>query len=240
METLTTHPDAFPPNLPPDLDDHAAITHCDWAAFDELTEMSDHWQRPGWSADTRAFYWLLPVTDPLFLGQARHCQETIGRQDGLDAFDFIRPDGFHLTLGRIARRGEVTDQQLDQLAATTQLGVPDAFALDALPLTGSRGALRYSVAPWTPVIALHRHLADAPLHCGLPSIKGASRFRPHIGIGYCHRTLPARSVRPAIQSLRELPPVRLLVDHVELVEMRREGAAYCWEVIHRIRLSGRL
>ncbi|MFJ2774714.1 hypothetical protein [Streptomyces sp. NPDC087300] len=150
---LKSHSDTFPPAPPYDLDDPVAITSCDWGAFDELTEMGNHWSRPGWSAQTRAYYWLLAITDPLFVAQALYCQEALSHRDG---FDCIAPDGYHLTLGRIGLTEEVTSHDLERLIGTVEKGAPSSFDLTALPLTGSRGALRYSVAPWTPIVALHQ------------------------------------------------------------------------------------
>lgn len=230
---LTTHPDAFPVSPPPDLDDPRVIAEHDWAAFGAVTEMRDHWQRPGWSANTRAYYWLLEVTDPGFLDQAAHCQNVVR---DLGAFDLIGSDGYHATLGRIAPADTVDQGRLDQLARNVQADAPPAFSLTAIPLSGSRGALRYSVAPWTPVVDLHQRLVAASAASGLPTMKPSSRLRPHIGIGYCNRPTTTAPVRAAVEPLRLLTLVQLLVDRVELAELRREDAAYTWQVVHTIHL----
>lgn len=111
---ITSHPDAFPSAPPPDLDDARAITAHDWRAFDSLTEMQDHWQRPGWTSKTRAFYWLLTIADePAFAAQARQCQEAVRH---FQAFDLIDSGSFHLTLGRIADVDAVNESLLFRLA----------------------------------------------------------------------------------------------------------------------------
>ncbi|MEV7887499.1 2'-5' RNA ligase family protein [Streptomyces sp. NPDC002817] len=230
---LTTHPDAFPASPPFDLDDADVIAAHDWAAFEDVSEMRDHWQRPGWSPGTRAYYWLLSITDPAFTDQAALCQEAV---NGLGAFDLIGPGDFHATLGRVGLVDDIHDDQLDRLVRLVRDDPPHAFPLAAMPLTGSRGALRYSVAPWTPVVDLHRRLVAASAAVGLPAMKPSSRLRPHIGIGYCHQLLPAGPVRDAVGPLRALPAIRLLVDRVDLVELRREPAAYKWRVIHTVQL----
>jgi 2'-5' RNA ligase len=216
-----------------DLDDPDVIAAHDWAAFRDVAEVHDHWQRPGWSPDMRAYYWLLEITDPAFTEQAAHCQDVIGR---LRAFDLISPDGYHSTLGRIAPVGAVDGHHLDHLVRLVHADTPRAFPLTAIPLTGSRGALRYSVAPWTPIIDLHRRLVAASEAAGLPRMTPSSRLRPHISIGYCNQLLPAEPVRAAVEPLRTLTPVQVLVDRVDLVELRREPAAYKWQVIHTVRL----
>ncbi|MEU6229873.1 2'-5' RNA ligase family protein [Streptomyces sp. NPDC047042] len=231
---ITSHPDAFPVAPPPDLDDPGSITAHDWRAFDTLTEMQNHWQRPGWTSSTRAYYWLLTISDePAFVAQARRCQDAVRH---LQAFDLIDSESFHLTLGRIADANTVDEALLFRLAENVQAIAPAAFTLSALPLTGSRGALRYSVAPWSPIVGLLQLLVAASASCGLPHMKSSSRLRPHIGIGYCGRKLPAEPVHEAVRPLRSLPPTELLIDHVDLVEMRREGASYRWRVVHTVDL----
>ncbi|MEU3936625.1 2'-5' RNA ligase family protein [Streptomyces sp. NPDC029044] len=139
-------------------------------------------------------------------------------------------------LGRISDVDTVNDSLLFRLAEAVQASAPAAFTLSALPLTGSRGALRYSVAPWTPVIGLPQLLVAASASCGLPPMKSSSRLRPHIGIGYCGRPLPVGPVHDAVRSLRSLPPTAVLIDHVDLVEMRRESASYRWRVVQSVYL----
>ncbi|MFD9038757.1 2'-5' RNA ligase family protein [Streptomyces bottropensis] len=233
MAPLITHPEAFPASPPYDLDDPGVIAAHDWAAFECISEMRDHWQRAGWSPGTRAYYWLLSITDPAFTDQAAHCQEVVR---GLGAFDLISLGDFHATLGRVGLVDAVREDQLDRLARMVSADPPQAFPLTAIPLTGSRGALRYSVAPWTPLVDLHRRLVAASAAVGLPAMKPSSRLRPHIGIGYCNQLLPAGPVRDAVGPLRALPAIPLLVDRVDLVELRREPAAYKWRVIHTIQL----
>ncbi|MEE4495096.1 MULTISPECIES: 2'-5' RNA ligase family protein [unclassified Streptomyces] len=236
MARPTTYPDTFPPDPPRDLDEQAAITDADWTAFDSLTEITNHWKRPGWSPTTRAYYWLLSITDPCFVEQAVRCQAAVLDHVGISAFDFVAPDAFHLTLGRVGLVDACSDQDLERLTATVQASAPSAFELTALPLAGSRGALRYSVAPWAPVIALHQVLAASSAACGLAPMKSSSGLRPHIGIGYCHQTLPMERVQPVVHSLRALPPVPTVCDRVDLVAMRREGQSYRWDSTHSVRL----
>ncbi|MEU4054009.1 hypothetical protein AB0F09_33115 [Streptomyces olivaceus] len=52
---LSTDPAAFPARPPADLSDPAVIAAHDQAAFDAVETMVDHWDRPGWTAQTRAY-----------------------------------------------------------------------------------------------------------------------------------------------------------------------------------------
>ncbi|MFI1163264.1 2'-5' RNA ligase family protein [Streptomyces sp. NPDC020801] len=209
------------------------IAKHDWAAFDAVEEMNDHWDRPGWTSSTRAYYWMLTFPDatPL-IDHAGHCQKELRHL----AFDDIDADGLHLTLGRIGRVDEIDSGHLDRLVAKAQERRPESFTLRAVPLTASRGAIRYSVAPWDPVLHLHEALFAADAESGIPQRKPTSLLRPHLGIAYCNRPVSADIVRDAIRPLRELDAVDVAVQKVRLVELRREGQAYRWQVIHSLEL----
>ncbi|MEU4347113.1 2'-5' RNA ligase family protein [Streptomyces sp. NPDC023838] len=187
--------------------------------------MANHWDRPGWNEDTRAYYWMLtfPGNSPL-IKHMQQCQRALAHLD----FDNIDADGLHLTLGRIGLVDDVTDDQLDQLTRDAQRKISGSFTLQAIPLTASRGAIRYSVAPWTPIVELHQTLNAIGAANGLPPHKPTTVLRPHIGLAYANRTLPADRVRTALRPLRELKPVDIPVHQVDLVELRREGRAYRW------------
>ncbi|WP_336113060.1 2'-5' RNA ligase family protein [Streptomyces sp. PTD9-10] len=230
---LTTDPGAFPPTPPRSTTDARLIAEHDWAAFDAVEEMKDHWDRPGWTSSTRAYYWMLTFPDaaPL-IEHARRCQKELRHL----AFDDIDADGLHLTLGRIGRIDEIDPAHVDRLVAKAHERTPESFTLGAVPLTASRGAIRYSVAPWTPVIQMHEALSAAGTESGIPPRKPTSLLRPHLGIAYCNRPISADIVRDAIRPLREFDAVDALVQKVRLVELRREGQAYRWQVIHSLEL----
>ncbi|MFD8261348.1 hypothetical protein ACFV19_20975 [Streptomyces griseoluteus] len=69
MPLLEPHPAAFPVDPPTDPDDPETVAAHDWAAFEEVTEVSDHWRRPGWGPGTCAYYWLVTVPESAFAGQ---------------------------------------------------------------------------------------------------------------------------------------------------------------------------
>ncbi|MGK5496727.1 2'-5' RNA ligase family protein [Streptomyces sp. URMC 125] len=205
----------------------------DWAAFGTVREMADHWDRPGWNAATRAYYWMLTFPDaPSLIDRSRQCQNAL-RHLG---FDDVDEDGLHLTLGRIGPVGEVRAGRLDSLVAAARERHLGAFTLRAVPLTASRGAIRYSVAPWTPVVELHAALSATGADTGLPLRRPTSALRPHISIAYCNRRVSADTVRDALRPLRGTEAVEVPVGRVDLVELRREGRAYRWEVIHELAL----
>ncbi|GHE11349.1 2'-5' RNA ligase family protein [Streptomyces alanosinicus] len=230
---LTADPGAFPPTPPPSTTDATLIAEHDWAAFAAVEQMQDHWDRPGWTPSTRAYYWMLTFPDATSLiDHASQCQKELRHL----AFDDIDADGLHLTLGRIGRIDEIDSEDVDRLVAEAYERRPECFTLRVVPLTASRGAIRYSVAPWTPVLQLHEGLSAAGAESGIPPRKPTSLLRPHVGIAYCNRPISAGIVRDAVRPLRELETVDVAVQNVRLVELRREGPAYRWQVIHSLEL----
>jgi 2'-5' RNA ligase len=230
---LVPHPASFPTDPPPDPDSAWGIAAHDWHAFDQVTTMIDHWDRPNWDPEMRAIYWLLTFSSPLLVDHAQQCRSVIRHLD----LDEIDRESLHLTLGRIGLIDALPRSQLRRLAAAVRRQrLPHGFPLSAIPMTASRGAVRYSVARWTPVLALHAQLARASSTAGLPPMSSSGYLRPHLGIAYCNRSLPASEVRAAIEPLRLLPPVPLFVDRVQMVEMWRTDAAYHWQIVEEMPL----
>ncbi|MFC9670015.1 2'-5' RNA ligase family protein [Streptomyces sp. NPDC056949] len=231
---LTADPAAFPSEPPAYLDDPVRIADHDQAAFATVDTMLNHWDRPGWNEQTRAYYWMLTFPDtPALTGLARHCHHRLAPL-GLDP---IPLDALHTTLTRVARSSELPPARLDTLLQATAPALPPAFTLRALPLAGSRGAIRLSLAPWTPILRLHAALSDAMTTIGLAPRKPTALLRPHLSLAYNNRRRPAGPVIDAVAALQDLPPVDLSVRDVQLVELRREDRAYRWDVIKSLPLN---
>ncbi|MFB6553649.1 2'-5' RNA ligase family protein [Streptomyces sp. NPDC056405] len=231
---LSADPATFPARPPTDLTDPAVIAAHDQAAFDAVESMVDHWDRPGWTARTRAYYWMLTFPSSPALGDlARHCQQEL-EPLGLDP---VPDDGLHITLTRLGSAASLTPSRLDDVISAAMPRLPVAFRLRAVPLGGSRGAVRLSVAPWVPVLALHAALGEAMTPPGLPPRKPTALFRPHLSLAYNNRSRPAAPVIEAVTALRDLPPVDLPVQEVQLVELRREGRCYRWDVVKSLSLG---
>lgn len=234
MPLLTPDPATFPVDPPGDLNNTAAITVHDQAAFDALEEMTDHWSRPGWSDGARAYYWLLAFRDiPALNALAVQCQEALSPL-GLDP---VPLEWLHVTLARVGAPGAVSAADLRRLTEKARTALPDAFALQAVPLAGSRGAVRLTLSPWEPLVQSHAAVVTANTAVGLPVKKPTARFRPHLSLAYNNRRRPAAPVIETVTSLRSLPPVALSVAEVQLVELRRTGAEYRWDVLDSIALT---
>lgn len=209
--------------------------HEDWLRFAELTSMKDHWDRPGWTPDRQAYYWYLTFSSPDLRELAGYCQDQLR----LSYLDPVPLDGLHLTLPKIGWSDELSADEVDLVAAAGMRSCADLepFTLTVGPLAGSPGAVRFSVAPWEPVVKLHQRLQKA-----VRTVRGAAckeaEFRPHIGIAYCNSKVPAEELITAVESLRGLPPVDVQVSQVELVLLRREDHIYKWSTVHTVPLAG--
>jgi len=209
----------------------------DWSSFSSIVRMKNHWDRPGWTNARRVYYWMLRFPDARqLIRRAESCQEQLVAL-GMDP---VPADGLHITMARIGETHEVTAVQLHGLVRRVEDSSPMRFRLLAHPLAGSRGALRFTLSPWAPLVELHDLLSTAGERSGLPGGKPTSVFRPHLGILYNNRDRPARPVIESVEPLRSLSAVALEVTSVELVELRRTTvpvAAYRWKVVGCIRLE---
>ncbi|MEY9840550.1 2'-5' RNA ligase family protein [Streptacidiphilus sp. EB103A] len=224
---------AFPPAAPADLNDARVIVDNDWSAFRSVETMADHWDRPGWVPGHRAYYWMLTFPQsPDLLAEAAHGQRAIDPF----ALDPVPGDGLHVTMNKIGSAGAVAPATVDRLARQADGASGGAFSIDAHPMAGSRGSIRFSLAPWEPLVRLHAALAVAGERAGVPGGKPVRGFRPHLGIAYSNRPQPAAPLIRAVGVLRGRAAVSLPIGHVDLVELRREERVYRWDVLHRVPL----
>ncbi|MFI7174784.1 2'-5' RNA ligase family protein [Streptomyces spororaveus] len=232
---LEKDPKAFPPAPPASLDDARAVLEADWSAFTRIGRMSDHWDRPGWTAGHRAYYWMVT-----FAGASGLVDEALSCQNALAelAMDPVPADGLHITMAKIGNRGQVTGPQLGALAGSVRGTLGRPFRLLAHPMAGSRGAIRFTLTPWTELVALHAALTQAGTRAGVPGGRGTPLFRPHLGILYNNRDREAATPIQAVAALRSRSPVELTVNAVQLVELRRDARAYRWDTLHELALDG--
>jgi 2'-5' RNA ligase len=227
---------AFPADLPPDLDDPTTIRRHDWVAFRGLAVMENHWERPGWTPGRRSYHWMLSFHDCDEVQRlAKQCQAQLA----LAALDLVPLDALHLTIGRIGFTDEVTTTAVRDIVgqASRRCRELAPFELVIGPVAGSAGAIRFSVAPWSPLLKLHRQLADATRAVlGERSAMDTASFRPHLSIAYANTAQPIPALLPRLDSLRALPTTTVTVASAVLVELRREGRAYRYERVSSIEL----
>lgn len=193
--------------------------------------MVNHWDRPGWSTDRQAFYWYLTFKDTELISLAQACQDGLR----LPYLDPVPLDGLHLTLPKIGWTDQVSTKQVNQVFTTAAQQCADLkpFRLTVGPLAGSPGAVRLSVSPWEPIVALSRRLRSS-IAIALGTDRVEPAFRPHIGVAYCNTPVPSKHLVGEVEKLRTLPPVDVTVSEVELVKLRRESGNYLWSTVGSI------
>ncbi|GIJ51230.1 hypothetical protein Val02_81160 [Virgisporangium aliadipatigenens] len=205
----------------------------DWRRFSALSRMANHWDRPGWTDGRQAYYWYLTFDSPALRDLAVSCQ----RRLDLPFLDPVPPFGIHLTMPRIGWSDEVSPAEVQRIAeaAVAECSAVRRFDLGVGPLSGSAGAVRFSVTPWEQLVLLHDRLRGAVASVLGPG-RPAAEFRPHVGIAYCNRAVPAAPLVARVATLRALPLVTVPVDRVELVLVRRQERAYAWTTLESLML----
>ncbi|WP_253863607.1 2'-5' RNA ligase family protein [Prauserella halophila] len=226
----TSYSSTFPVSLPTDPDDPAGVARNDQAAFDQLDQMLCHWDRP----HRRSYHWMVTLDDePHAVELSQQCQAVLP-EDGLD---LIPPESLHLTVRRFGYVDEVPAGTLDTAvtAVSEYCRTTRPFHLRLFPLAGSPGALRFSVAPWSPLLFLHRAVSEAS---GYDDVDPLTLYRPHVGIAYSNRVQPPGPFIAAAHKARPVPSTAITVTELRLVELYRTDHQYRWHVLERFSLAG--
>lgn len=172
----------------------AAYVREDWDRFLSLTSLVDHWRRTGWTPGRRSFHWFLALD---------HCSELVAitaychkRLRRVPTLDLVPTDTLHVTVQRIAFAGEITLAELGVVADATRQRCVVMSELDLTigPLSGSSGAVRFSVGPHEPVSrvrAVTREVIRDILGAGALAADDTT-FTPHVSIAYNNNPAPAR------------------------------------------------
>ena len=225
-----TYSSTFPPDPPPDLNDPAAIAQHDQRAFHSLDELLRHWDRP----HRPSYHWLVPVGDDVgAIDLASRCQRKLPTE-GLDP---IPGPWIHLTVRRAGYEDEVSPAELSKLVAKTEseMSGTSRFKLQLIPLAGSPGAVRLSVAPWAPLMDLYQAVQVTGSPTAGPS--AAEVFRPHVGVAYSAAEQPPGPIQQAVRTAAEgLASVEIEVDRISLVRMWRTAGWYEWTEVETVLL----
>jgi len=209
----------------------------DWARFAALDRMTNHWDRPGWRPDRTAYYWYLSFRDqPAVQALAEQCQSVVAAPH----FDLIAPTDLHITVERVAFAEEIEESALDQVVrnARIELSGFGELRFQVGPLAGSKGALSFSTSRQQRLFELRSLVLTATHSAGFATdVPADGTFRPHVGIGYCNRTVDARPIIEQVHGLRTLPPVDVCISELALVTLARHERAYSWEIFDRIALQ---
>ncbi|GAA4884400.1 2'-5' RNA ligase family protein [Pseudonocardia sp. C8] len=226
----TSYSSTFPVTPPADPDDPTCVAQHDQAAFEQVEQMLCHWDRP----HRRSLHWMITLDQqPRAVELSQRCR-TVLPEDGLD---LIPPESLHLTVRRFGYVDEVPVDKLD--AAVEGVGEhcqgTSPFRLHLLPLAGSPGAVRFSVAPWSPLLALHRAVSVASGH---DEVDPLTLYRPHVGIAYSSRAQDPRPFVVAAREAQTLPSAEIVINELRLVELYRADHQYRWRVLERFPFTG--
>jgi 2'-5' RNA ligase len=227
----------FPADVPTDVDDPSLIAANDWSAFENVGEMVNHWDRPGWHDGRRSYHWIISFAENAELStMAQECFQACRGH----AFDRVPLDALHLTIRRVGFTDQIDQETINAVFARAESlcsGI-GAFPLTVGPLAASRGAVRFSAAPWSDLFDIYDAVGAASRWiAGREAPTARDSFRPHVSIGYSRTRQQAHALRRSIAQYRDLPPVACKVSRIELVELRRESAAYRWDVLRGVDLA---
>jgi hypothetical protein len=201
--------------------------------------MHNHWDRPGWWPGRQSFHWFLTFAD---VGALHTLVAACQRQLAFPFLDPVPAAGLHLTVCRLGFTDELTPAGLDAALSTAagRCRTLARFTLRVGPLAGSAGAVRFTVTPWEPLLALRDVATDAAASAGTGNgaTADSSAFRPHIGIAYCNSSVPTAAILGRVAALRTLPPVDVHVHALHLVRLRRDTRTYQWDVVAALPLGG--
>ncbi|MFD3464223.1 2'-5' RNA ligase family protein [Nocardia fluminea] len=228
----------FPRLLPDSTSDPEAIARNDWSAFSEISALRDHWTVKQWAPGRTGYYWYLTFDDAELIELAAECQQALA----IGGIDPVPLDALHITMMGIGSTDDVAEGQIDGLISVAREHLSDVkpFDLTVGPLSGSRSAIRFSVAPWDPLLDLHQLLSTCTGEVlrSVASAPSAARFRPHLGIAYNNIDRTAVEVVDAVGELRGAERVNVRVNQVELVVLRREDHTYRWNTRAFLALGG--
>ncbi|WP_446221627.1 2'-5' RNA ligase family protein [Nocardia sp. IBHARD005] len=193
-----------------------------------------------WAPGHTGYYWYLTFDDSELIELAADCQKALA----IGGIDPVPLDALHITMMGIGATTVVSSEQIDRLVSLAGKCLSDAkpFDLSVGPLSGSRSAIRFSVAPWDQLLDLHQVLSTCTAavlpNSSAGAVSGPSRFRPHLGIAYNNTDRAAVHVIAAVTALRGARCVSVRVKQVELVVLRRDGHSYRWDTRAVLALGG--
>ncbi|MBF6465714.1 2'-5' RNA ligase family protein [Nocardia beijingensis] len=184
------------------------------------------------------YYWLLTFEQASALHSlTEECQRALD----VTRFHSVHPDGLHLTLDRIAHRGEGVERlNLIESAARRACADLVPFALTIEKLTNLGGAIGFAVSPAAPIRSLRDVLRTATQSVLPDAPVKDSQSDPHITIAYPLREgLSADAAAVAMRSEAAIEGVTMTVTEAVMVALERHEHSYSWSTEAQIRLAGR-
>lgn len=203
-----------------------------WEGLLARERMVDHWSAHAWRPGERRLSFFLTLAP----GPLR--EEIVGLQASVHMpfLDPLAPDALHLTLQEIGQTDEVDPATVDALAreARRRLAGLRPFALELEGVNAFDQAVVLQVFGWPPVVTVRRALRDAIAAVLGPPGGSEQRFHPHLSLAYANGPGEVAGVVGQVAALRDAHVGMWTVESVDLVDLRREGHAYAWDLRHRV------
>jgi 2'-5' RNA ligase len=150
--------------------------------------------------------------------------------------DHVPPSDLHLTVDRVGFEDEVAPEVLAGIEGLVRVACSKMapFTVAVGPVAGSKGAIRLSVTPWRPILALKEAARRATLGSMPTAAADPGEFLPHIGIAYCNGEVSSQELIDTARTLRNLPTVKAEVFHMTLVRLTRLQGAWAWEPLQAV------
>jgi 2'-5' RNA ligase len=204
--------------------------------FGNIQLLRNHWSGP---ARPRAYYWYLTFADDTAV-----CDLAARAQQALafPYYDPIPPHGLHMTIDRIAPEGGVTAAQLDSVSAVARMAcqaIPP-FRIRLGELSGTRGAIGFTVTPVAQISQLRDTLRAATLSARPDAAATSEEMIPHITIAYGNTDgVPAAEAIAAVEKLNaSRPRAEATVRQAAVVLLERGRRSYTWELLSQVPLTG--
>jgi 2'-5' RNA ligase len=213
----------------------------EWETFRNVGHFVNHWSRPGWTERTESYHWFLTFEKARNLHHlAEQCQAHL---DDVPTLDPVPPKLLHLTLERLGFTSDLAPDELDTVigAARSSVSTLSPFSLRVGPLTGSPGAVRFSVTPHEPIKKLRQLLIEARSspdeETDGPTAEPV-QYVPHVSIAYSNTDATSEPIVQRVEGLRALGSVVVPIRQVDLVRLRRDDHVYVWDPVASLEFNG--
>lgn len=210
----------------------------DWARFQQVERLADHWDRHDWPPERHFITWYVLFDDPRLRGFVAEFQRRLA---DLDYLDPVPPDGLHMTIQGVAYADQLDDMQIQAITdrARSHCQGLTSFELHLGPLSGFRAGTFLRATPWAPVEELRRSLREAIVDVLGPDFvpTEARLFKPHVSVTYCHASPPADALIDRIRRIRWSEQISTHVHAVHLLDLYRQDRKYLWTPLAQIQLD---
>ena len=147
-----------------------------------------------------------------------------------------------MTIDRIAPERGITAAQLNSVTAVARLAcqaIPP-FRIRLGELSGTRGAIGFTVTPVAPISQLRDTLRAATLSVRPDAAATREEMVPHVTIAYGNTDgVPAADAIAVVEKLNSpRPRAEATVRQAAVVLLERRQRSYTWELLSQVPLTG--